>query len=143
MNMKDVIKNIKDIRVPADVKILLVGFLLIIGVDRCVFGHKDVDTAAIDKEIATAQAALRVALARYQESAAVRDMYKHKCDSLTPVFGVYESPADRARRNAQWRQFRDSLSKYGDRAIDMEIALGWAQLRVDTLVSNRNSMTRR
>jgi len=143
MNMKDILKNIKGIRVSTDAKILFVGLLLIIGVDRVIFGYKDIDTTAVDKEILDAQAALRAAQARYQESAAIRDMYKHKCDSLTPVFGVSENPIDRSRKDKQWRQFRDSVSKYGDRTIDMQIARDWAQLRVDTLISKRDMMKMR
>lgn len=140
MKLNDIIKNIKGVRVSTDAKILFAGLLLIIAIDRGCSGHKDVDTTEIDKEIVDAQAALRAANARYQESASVRDMYKHKCDSLCPVVDVPENPADRERKNIQWRQYRDSVSKYGDRTIDMQIARDWAKLRVDTLISKRDRM---
>ncbi|MCM1294932.1 MAG: hypothetical protein NC311_05265 [Muribaculaceae bacterium] len=140
MKLNDVIKNIRGVRVSTDAKILFVGLLLIVGIDRGCSGHKDVDTTEIDQEIVDAQVALRAANARFTESAAVRDVYKHKCDSLCPVVGVRENPDERARKNTQWRQYRDSLSKYGDRAIEMEIARDWAKLRVDTLVSKRDRM---
>ncbi len=111
MKLNDVVKNIKGLRVSTDAKILIIGLLVLIGVDRGCSSHKDVDTTEIDKEIVGAQAALRAAQVRYQESAALHKMYKHKCDSLCPVVGVPENPADRERKNIQWRQYRDSVSK--------------------------------
>lgn len=140
MKLNDVIKNIKGIRVSTDAKVLFAGLLVLIAVDRCCFGHKDVDTTEIDQEIVDAEIALRTAEGQYQESAALHNMYKNKCDSLCPVVGVPENPADRVRKNIQWRQYRDSVLKYGDRTIDMQIARDWAQLRVDTLVSKRDRM---
>lgn len=146
MNFKDAIKDIlKDVRITTDVKIMLAGLLLICvgsGMRDCA-GREAVDTTEIDKEIAAAKVSLFAAQQSYDAAAEKRDIYRHKCDSLSPVFGVEEAPAVRARKDAQWRQYRDSVSKYGDKAIDLEIARDWAKLRVDTLESKRKIMKMR
>ena len=146
MNFKDALKDIlKDVRLTTDVKIMLAGLLMLCvgSAMRDCAGRKAVDTTEIDKEIAAAKVSLFAAQQSYDATAAKRDMYRHKCDSLVPVFGVEEAPADRARKDAQWRQYRDSVSKYGDKAIDLEIARDFAKFRVDTLESKRKIMKMR
>jgi len=143
MKLNDIVKNIKGIRVSTDAKILFAGLVLIIGVDRCCFSHEDVDTTAVDTEIKAAKASLDSVAALYNSAAATRDMYSRKCDSLCPRVGEYEAPEVRARKNREWCQYRDSLSKYRDQATVQKIARDWAQLRVDTLQSKRDLIKKR
>ncbi len=143
MKLNDIVKNIKGIRVSTDTKIILAGLLLVIGVDRCAFSHEDVDTTAVDNKIKAAKTSLDSVTVLRNSAVAMRDMYQRKCDSLCPRVGVPEAPSDRARKNREWIQYRDSLSKYRDQATVQEIARGWAQLRVDTLVSKRDIMKMR
>lgn len=137
--------KLKNIRIPvsANTTIIALGLLALIAIDRGCSGHGNVDTSDIDKEINAAKTSLDSLSDLQSAAAANRDMYRHKCDSLCPVIGVQEDAADRARKDAQWRQYRDSVSKYGDRAIDLEIARDWAKLRVDTLVAKRDIMKMR
>ena len=113
----------------------LIALGVIIGIDRGCSSHEKVDTTELKKEIAAAKTSLDSVAALQGAAVAKRDMYRHKCDSLCPVVGVHENPSVRARKNVEWRQYRDSVYKYGDEATVQEIARGWAQLRVDTLES--------
>jgi len=143
MKLNDIVKQIKAIHVPTDTKIILAGLLLIIAVDQGCSSHEDVDTTAVENEIRAAESSLDSVVVRHRASAAARDMYARKCDSLCPRVGVYEAPSVRARKDREWRQYRDSLSKYYDQAIGLQIARDMAQLRVDTLQSKLRIMKTR
>lgn len=125
----------KNINLSKETIAVLIALGVIIGIDRGCSSHEKVDTTELKKEIAAAKTSLDSVAALQGAAAVKRDMYQHKCDSLCPVVGVYENPSVRARKNVEWRQYRDSVSKYGDEATVQEIARGWAQLRVDTLES--------
>ncbi|MDE5615533.1 MAG: hypothetical protein K2I81_01730 [Alphaproteobacteria bacterium] len=119
---------------------VLLAFGVVVGIDRGCSSHRDVDTTEIDKEIMAARTSLDSLIVLHNAEAAKHEMYKHKCDSLCPRVGDIETPSERERKNRQWRQWRDSVSKYGDRAIDLQIERDWARLRVDTLMSKRERM---
>lgn len=126
----------KNINLSTEAIDVLIVLGVIIGIDRGCSSHENVDTTGLETEIAAAKNSLDSVSVLYGAAASARDMYQHKCDSLCPVIGVPESPAARARKDVEWRQYRDSLSKYRDEAIVQDIARDWAQLRVDTLESN-------
>jgi len=135
MKLNDILKQLNGIHVSTDAIIVLLGLLLIIGIDRYCFPREHIDTTGLEKEIKAAKVSLDSVNALYNSAATARDMYVRKCNSLCPRVGEYEASEVRARKNSEWRQYRDSLSKYRDQATVQQIAREWAQLRVDTLQS--------
>lgn len=124
-------------------KFLLSGALLLMVAACGRSGGDKADTMAIDREIAAATASRDSIAALLRASSATRDMYQGRRDSLNRVLGAKETAAARARKNKQWRQYRDSVSKYGDQTIDLAIARDWAQFRVDSLLTQREIMKMR
>lgn len=111
--------------------------LLLIGMAQSCSHRAAIDTFEIDAKVVAAQATLDSLNVLSQDAQQKAAVFKNKCDSLCPVVGVHETPAERARKDAQWRQYRDSLSKYYERVIDLEVEKVWAELNVDTLKCNQ------
>lgn len=129
--------SFKNINLPKGTIAMLIALGAITATEQGCTSRDNTAATELQKEIAAAKTSLDSISALYNAAAAKREMYQHKCDSLCPVVGVYEVPAERARKVAQWCQYRDSVSKYREQAIDLEIAKDWAQLNVDTLMLNQ------
>lgn len=129
--------SFKNINLPKGTIAMLIALGTITATEQGCTSRDNAAATELQKEIAAAKTSLDSISALYNAATAKRDMYQHKYDSLRPVVGVYEVPAERARKVDQWCQYRDSVSKYREQAIDLEIAKDWAQLNVDTLMLNQ------